>query len=553
MPTTLRSIIFFASAVVAFALPAAQAAAADAVATGAAVFQFATVVKTSAGEREAFLWIPPQAEQVRGVLVAGMSSAERELVKDAAVRRACRAESLAIVFLTTGISSINVQQVLDDFAAASGYHELSVAPLFFAGHSAGGPQAKAAAVAHRDRCFGVMQYRGGSPGIPANSLDPDPVPPGVPAVMMLGQYDEFGKIARDESGRENWENGVVAMRTFRSAAAGNLGCFAVEPGAGHFAWSDRSAAYFAVFLRKAAEQRIPDWSPDAKTPVTCRQIDATRGWLTELPTRAAARHAPAPVTEYTGDPGDASWHFDREMAEATVAHHRGLVGKRDQFIRWADPCTVKAGARFFFDGIAWIGDGQTFEVRPQFAETYPRQYDGEGPIWAQAGQPVGNSAQAIRVRPTGGPLVAVGPNAFRVQFDALAPAPGPKATAIIAFVDGDEQWRYAEQVGIVRSMVLTEGQEQAITFPALPDMNAGDGNAVPAAIELNATSDSSLPVEYYVAHGPATIENGRLMLHELPRRARLPIEIKVVAYQFGRGIEPRVKAAAPVTRVLRVR
>lgn len=553
MPTTLRSIVFFASAVVAFALPAAQAAAADAVPAAAAVFQFATVVKTSAGEREAFLWIPPQAEQVRGVLVAGMSSAERELVKDAAVRRACRAESLAIVFLTTGISSVNVQQVLDDFAAASGYHELSVAPLFFAGHSAGGPQAKAAAVAHRDRCFGVMQYRGGSPGIPANSLDPDPVPPGVPAVMMLGQYDEFGKVARDESGRENWENGVGAMRTFRSADARNLGCFAVEPGAGHFAWSDRSAAYFALFLRKAAAQRIPDWSPDAKTPVTCRPIDATRGWLTELPTRAAARHAPAPATEYTGDPGDASWHFDREMAEATVAHHRGLVGKRDQFIRWADPCTVKAGARFFFDGIAWIGDGQTFEVRPQFAETYPQQYDGEGPIWAQAGQPVGNSAQAIRVRPTGGPLVAVGPNAFRVQFDALAPAPGPKATAIIAFVDGDEQWRYAEQVGIVRSMVLTEGQEQAITFPALPDMNAGDGNAVPAAIELNATSDSSLPVEYYVAHGPATIEHGRLMLHELPRRARLPIEIKVVAYQFGRGIEPRVKAATPVTRVLRVR
>jgi hypothetical protein len=551
MRINLRSII--AVAIAGVTLTVRQAAAADVVPTAAAVFQFASAVKTSAGEREAFLWIPPQAEQVRGVLVAGMSSAERELVKDAAVRRACRAESLAIVFLTTGISSVNVQQVLDDFAAASGYHELSVAPLFFAGHSAGGPQAKAAAVAHRDRCFGVMQYRGGSPGIPANSLDPDPVPPGVPAVMMLGQYDEFGKVARDESGRENWENGVGAMRTFRSADARNLGCFAVEPGAGHFAWSDRSAAYFALFLRKAAAQRIPDWSPDAKTPVTCRPIDATRGWLTELPTRAAARHAPAPATEYTGDPGDASWHFDREMAEATVAHHRGLVGKRDQFIRWADPCTVKAGARFFFDGIAWIGDGQTFEVRPQFAETYPQQYDGEGPIWAQAGQPVGNSAQAIRVRPTGGPLVAVGPNAFRVQFDALAPAPGPKATAIIAFVDGDEQWRYAEQVGIVRSMVLTEGQEQAITFPALPDMNAGDGNAVPAAIELNATSDSSLPVEYYVAHGPATIENGRLMLHELPRRARLPIEIKVVAYQFGRGIEPRVKAATPVTRVLRVR
>ncbi len=551
MRSALRSIVFLAIAVVTF--PAPHAAAADGGSTTAAVFQFATVVKTSAGERDAFLWIPPQAQQVRGVLFTGMSSAERELVKDAAVRRACREESLAIVFLQTGISSVNVQQVLDDFAAASGYQELSVAPLFFVGHSAGGPQAKAAAVAHRDRCFGVMQYRGGSPGIQANSLDPDPVPPGVPAVMMLGQFDEFGKVARDESGRENWENGVVAMRTFRSADPRNLGCFVVEPGAGHFAWSDRSAAYFALYLRKAATLRIPDWSPDAKSPVMCRPIDATRGWLTELPTRAAARHAPAPVAEYTGDPGAASWHFDREMAEATVAHHRGLVGRRDQFIRWLDPHTVKAGARFFFEEIAWVGDGQTFEVRPRFAETYPRQYDGEGPIWAQAGQPVGKSDQAIRVRPTGGPLVAVGPNAFRVQFDALAPVPGPKATAFIAFVEGDDQWRYAEQVGIVRSLVLTEGQEQAITFPALPDVNAGDANALATPIELNATSDSKLPVEYYVAHGPATIEHGKLTLQELPRRARLPIEVKVVAYQFGRGVEPRVKPAPPVTRVLQVR
>ncbi len=236
------------------------------------------------------------------------------------------------------------------------------------------------------------------------------------------------------------------------------------------------------------------------------------------------------------------------MAEATVAHHRGLVGKRDQFIRWLDPCTVEESARFFLDEIMWIGDGQTFEVHPRYAETYPQQHGGKGPIWAQAGQPVGNSAMAIRLRPTGGPLVAVGPNAFRVQYDALAPAPGPKATSFIAAVEGDDRWRYAEQVGIVRSLLLTEGQEQSITFPALPDVNAAS-----PPLELNATSDSALPVEYYVAHGPAVIEQGRLILQELPRRARLPIEVKVVAYQFGRGVEPRFKPAEPVARILRVR
>lgn len=275
------------------ALTARQAAAADVAAAAPAVFQFAKAVKTSTGERDAFLWVPPRAQQVRGVLFAGMTSAERELVKDAAVRRVCEEESLAIVFLRTGIGSVNVQQVLDDFARASGYQELSVAPLFFVGHSAGGPQAKAAAVTHQARCFGVMQYRGGSPGVQANATDPDPVPPGVPAVMMLGQFDEFGKVARDENGRENWENGVDSMRVFRSADPRNLGSFVVEPGAGHFAWSDRSAAYFALFLRKAARMRIPDWSPDARAPIACRQIDATRGWLTELLTRVAARHMPA--------------------------------------------------------------------------------------------------------------------------------------------------------------------------------------------------------------------------------------------------------------------
>jgi hypothetical protein len=517
-----------------------------------AVFQFATSVKTAKGERDAHLWIPPRAEQVRGVLVAGMSSAERELVKDATVRRACAEESLAIIYLKTGIADVDVQHVLDDFAATSGYRELSVAPLFFMGHSVGGPQAKAAAVRFRDRCFGVMQYRGGSPGIPANTVDPDPVPPGVPALMMLGQFDEFGKVHRDASGRENWENGVDSMRIFRGNDARNLGSFIVEPGAGHFAWSDRSGEYFALFLRKAAQRRIPDWPLDTTSAVRCRDIDAADGWLTELPTRAAARHAPAPASDYTGKSGDASWHFDREMAEATVAHHRGLVGKQDQFIRWLDPCKVEAGARFFFEEIRWVGDGQTFEVSPRFAETYPKQYDGKGPIWAQAGQPVGHSAAVIRIRPIGGPLVAVGANALRVRFDALAPATSSAGTGFLAFTEGDDAWRYAEQIGIIRRVGLTEGKDQEITFPPLADVRAADVQAAATAVDLRGTSDSGLPVEYYVAHGPATIENGKLLIHDIPRRARLPLEVKVVAYQFGRGLEPLVKTADPVTRVLRV-
>lgn len=81
--------------------------------------------------------------------------------KDERIRKACAEEQLAIVFLQTGLGSIDIQKVLDDLAKASSYRELEAfAPLCFIGHSAGRPQAKTAAVKTADRCFGVMQYRG---------------------------------------------------------------------------------------------------------------------------------------------------------------------------------------------------------------------------------------------------------------------------------------------------------------------------------------------------------------------------------------------------------
>ncbi len=115
----------------------------------AAVFQFAVPVETGKGERLAYLWIPPQAEQVRGVVMGGMTLMERELAQDARIRKACAEEQLAIVFLNCGLGAVDIQDVLDRLAKVSGYRELSVAPLMFVGHSAGGPQARRCAPVQR--------------------------------------------------------------------------------------------------------------------------------------------------------------------------------------------------------------------------------------------------------------------------------------------------------------------------------------------------------------------------------------------------------------------
>lgn len=95
---------------------------------------------------------------------------------------------------------------------------------------------------------------------------------------------------------------------------------------------------------------------------------------------------------------------------------------------------------------------------------------------------------------------------------------------------------------------LKKGKSQTITFPELKDIPADS-----KPVDLEATSDARLPVRYYVAYGPAVVENGKLKVTQVPRRAECPIEVKVVAYQFGSGLKGKqIKTAEPVERTLKI-
>jgi hypothetical protein len=441
----------------------------------AAVFQYTVPVETGKGQAPAFLWVPPEARQIRGVILSGMTLAEREMSKDPEVRKACAERQVAILFQKVGLGGPEKQQkVLDDFARVSGYRELSVAPLLFFGHSAGGPPAKALAIKLADRCFGVVQYRGGVPG---GKDEAETVPPGIPSLMMVGQFDEFGGVMRSETGRENpWESGIDGLIAFRSQGERRLGSIAVEPGAGHFAWSERNGAYLALFIRKAAQARIPDWPADAKAPVACKAIASGSGWLTSLALKTPGDAEPAPEGAYKGDKTRAAWHFDEEMARATVAYHAGL-GKKDQFIRWTDPVSIDAGARYFFTQPKWVGDGQTLEVHPVFRDAVPDTKAGGGQFrWHGAGQPAGRSTAPIQVKRVGGPLVPAGPHALRLACDALAPAGDSGRFTFMAFSVGDAEYRYTEQVGMVKGFSgFTKGKDQTIAFPPVGPIKAGGG------------------------------------------------------------------------------
>jgi hypothetical protein len=306
----------------------------------------------------------------------------------------------------------------------------------------------------------------------------------------------------------------------------------------------------AWYSRKAGQEgSSAEEKRDVGNPISLKEIDVHDGWLTDLNIENQTTNKPVPARH---DPpkNNTAWHFDKDMAQATLDYHAGGFEKKDQFIQWNDPHWVDAGTRFFFTQLDWTGDGQTFQVHPVYADTVPGQHNGRGPRWLKAGMPVGHAGTPIHVKRAGGPLAVVGTHTLRVQYDNLAPAGQRERATFLAYSDGDNQYRYTERVGMMPRGFngLSKGNKQTITFPRVKDLTPGH-----PPVSLNATSDSGLPVEYYVAYGPAKIVDGKLEIAELPVRSKFPIELKVVAYQFGSGVEPLVQTAEPVEQTIHIR
>jgi hypothetical protein len=313
----------------------------------------------------------------------------------------------------------------------------------------------------------------------------------------------------------------------------------VEAGTTHMAWSQRDGEYVALFIRKAAQARIPDWPTETREPVQCKQIDITTGALTSTAITNPAAAKPAPYGEYKGDRKYTYWHVDMELARAWEAYHAGLFNKRTQFVTFADPATGKPlyslhDLRFSIPAV-YVGPdilkvAATFllEARDRYAVPEP---------------PVGHAAGPILFRRFGGTAEQVGPDTFRVRMDGR----GGASAAIMAYHPGDAQYRYAEQPAGMKLSPLTKGKPQTITFPPIGPLT---GRAQP--VKLLATSDSGLPVSCFVQYGPAVVEDDLLKISEIPSRAKFPIPVVVGAYQWGSGLEPFVQTAAPVKQTVMV-
>lgn len=510
----------------------------------AAVYQWSvpitSIVSSETNEHPtAFLWIPEQCTQVKALIFGQHNMCEETIFEHPAFRKKMLELGFAIVWVSPGIDQQwdvrnGCQQVFDTIVKAlaetSGYQELEYVPVVPLGHSAMATFPWNFAAWNPDRTLAVISYHGDAPRTNLTGYGRENLEwgrnrniDGIPGLMVEGEY-------------EWWEARVNPALAFRMMYPESCVSFLCDAGHGHFDVSDQVVDYLSLFLKKAAFYRLPDNQPGDK-PVLLRNLNPHDGWLAERwHPNQKKRANTAPLFQYIGDVHDAFWYFDKEIAEATEQYYARTRGKKEQYI-----CYMQNGNLLSFNekSHARIAgkfepekDGITFHLTAVFTDTIrSRRIDDHA-----NGNPL--------ISRICGPVKKINDTAFRLDFYRMG-FNNSKRTGDIWFIashPGDAKYKSTVQQFNMRIPIANkEGMQQTIEFPTIENQQTNV-----QSIKLGATASSGMPVYYYVKEGPAEVKAGKLVFSQIPPRSKFPIKVTVVAWQYGRIIEPKIQSAEPV-------
>lgn len=497
----------------------------------------------------AFLWIPPGCQRVSAVVLAQHNMEEEPILESPRFRAALADLNFAEVWVTPGFDLFfrfdrgageAFNEMMDSLAKVSGYSELKYAPIVPMGHSAAASFPWNFAAWNPDRTLAILSISGQWPYYKDQNT-PDwggRVVDGIPGLVSMGEYE-----AAESRAGEGLAERQAHPRTALSMLA--------NPGAGHFDATDAKIDYLALYLKKAAQYRLPAEMP-LDGPVKLKPIDPTReGWLAERwhrdhPPKAAA----AAVGSYRGDPKDAFWFFDGELARATEAFETEYRGKKADLLGYVqngkvvpqNPATHQQ-VTLAFDPLA---DGTSFRLKGVFIDAVP---PGRPEGWT--GLPRGShidhatSGGPVIISRICGPVAQIGPDTWAIRFYRMGTNNVKRSNEIwlMATHPGDAEYRRAVQQSVMHlPLTNTVGADQKIQFSPIPNQRLGT-----ESIPLHATSSAHVPVSFYVREGPAEIQgNNMLKFIPIPPRAKFPVAVTVVAWQWGRSVDPKLKTAEPV-------
>ncbi len=191
-------------------------------------------------------------------------------------------------------------------------------------------------------------------------------------------------------------------------------------------------------------------------------------------------------------------------------------------------------------------DGLTIHLKTFFYD----KVDGGSPrhkAWSRLdpGSPIGHASGEPYLEIIAAPAVVSSDTTLSLSWNRMAT--WEEREVFIDFCikhDGDRQYRPAvQQARITLPIRLTEGKEQHISFAPLTDVKKGV-----KSMQLCASSDSGLKVGFYAECGPVRVDGDKLVFDKMPPKAKYPVKVSIVAWQYGRTGEDPVKTAEPVRR-----
>jgi hypothetical protein len=275
------------------------------------------------------LWIPPNCEYIRGVIIAHPMISR--LASARPIRIAAAREELATMVFGDipgdGKEAVaRFDGMFEKFAAASGHPELKGAPMLLGGLSASVLATRNVACALPERVFGIVHVAGGNMHQMPNDGR------GMVQVPFLAQNGEFEWCGPEGGGHQSGKAGIRAeygnqtqwvmireqmLRLWRNRYEHRMS-LVVVPNADHGAWD---VGLTALFVRKAAQYRLPKEKRDGSKPAVCEPLPVNKGWLTDADLDHP-QFLPAPYDSYKGDKNNAFWHLDEEMARAVYEYHK---------------------------------------------------------------------------------------------------------------------------------------------------------------------------------------------------------------------------------------
>lgn len=488
----------------------------------------------------AFLWIPENCQQVKAVVIGQHNMLEEGILEHQLFRENLTELGLAEIWITPAPDMVFrfdkdagtwFTNMMNKLAEASGYKELSIVPVIPIGHSAAASFPWNFAAWNPGRTLAAISIHGDAPlSNLTGSGQPNPdwgnrTLNGVPGLMVMGEYEWLP---------ERLKPALAYIQAHPNAPISML----ADAGRGHFDYSDELVTYLSLFIKKSVKARLPSNTLPGQ-PIVLKPVQPTKGWLADrwhtdsLPAATAA-----PYNMYRGDRSQAFWYFDKEIALATEKYYAAVRGKLLQYIGFMQqgtllPFNTRLHARI--NGkFTPLEDGLSFHIQAVYTDTLRTR------------QSVQHAATNIHISRICGPVIKLDDSTFSVRFYRIGLNNAKRSGDIwlMATSEGDEQYKHSvQQLNLHIPLVNAQGQPQAIDFPAINDITAAVKQ-----VQLKASTSAGLPVYYYVKEGPAEWRNGRLKITPVPPRAKYPVKVTVVAWQYGRTSAPLIQSAVPVTQ-----